>query len=141
MMKFCNLCGEEVEEFIDGCHVKDRTSFSEVEQADNEDRHMNIIHLCRVHHDMFDRTKALGIADLGYDKQLVYVRWNCCNDGICIKEPVQPLRDLSLIQWGGTGNKIKPEYIKWKNNNLECTHVKDFCAIVPPRHESEKCQR
>ena len=127
-IRICALCGDPVEHNIDGCHVKSKSEFSADQIADKEDRHMNIINLCKKHHNLFDKQKKLGIKDFGEQEQLHFVRWKHCHDGICIRLPIEQglLRNLDLIQWGGSGDKIDPDYIVWKNGKLNCSKVKQF---------------
>ena len=142
-MRTCILCGCEIEEHLDRCHVKDKAEFSEDELEDKFDRHMNLIDLCRKHHDLFDErggNGALGIADFGSDKLLYFIRWNHCVEGFCRAEPLIPLRRMDLIEWGGDGNTINPAYLKWKNKNTNCPDVKDFCSKIPPNFDFKECK-
>ena len=138
----CALCGDEVEQNIDGCHVKSKPEFTKDQIDDKEDRHMNIINLCKKHHNLFDKKKKLGIKDFDPNKQPHFVRWDHCTKGICIQLPVEQelLRNLDLIAWGGSGNKIDPDYIVWKNSELSCPKVKEFCLVDGTPFNYELCR-
>jgi predicted restriction endonuclease len=91
--KNCAICGKENTE---RAHVKDRAEFGLKE----DDKRNNIIHLCRNHHDMFDRGKI----------------------GIC------PNQELFVLKEGGEIytedpirriDHIKDEYIDFKNSNCD----------------------
>jgi hypothetical protein len=143
ILRTCILCGCEIEAHLDRCHVKDKAEFSEDEVANKFDRHMNLIDLCRKHHDLFDERRgggALGIADFGSSEQLTFIRWKHCGDGFCSAEPIEPLRRMDLIEWGGDGNTINPYYLTWKNENTNCPDVKDFCSKIPPGFDFKECE-
>jgi len=138
-LNICALCGTD--DNIEGCHVKSKRLFSYEDIDDGYDRYMNLIYLCHKHHLLFDNKKKLSIADLGPNKPIVFVRWEHCSDGFCISEPKVPIRVLELLEWGGTGDRIKPEYIRKKNKNSEVSELISFTKTIPPKYEYTVCTR
>ena len=134
-MRCCALCG--VTDNIEGCHVKPKINFDSIDISNGTDRHMNIIDLCRKHHNMFDAGN-ISIADMGKEKQLVFVRWMHCCNGYCISVPVIPLR-VNYGKWGGNRDKIKPEYIRIKNNLSSVSELIQFTSKIPPLNEYTDC--
>ena len=139
----CILCGSD--EGINDCHIKAKATFSDGDKISGEDRYMNIITLCEKHHTRgdwnLDTKKNLVIADLGADKDLVFVRWKHCKKGYCISQPKEPIRVLSYIKWGGPGDTIKPEYIKMKNKEAMVSQLIDFTSKIPPKYKYKNCEK
>lgn len=120
----CAVCGQYYVE-LDGAHVRDKSDFSEEELLDNLDRFLNIIPMCKHHHQTdFDHKRIIGLYK--GDKNLVFTRYNHCTAGVCISESFIELVNPFLESIGIDGSLIKPEYMEWKNSRLAHPPHRDF---------------
>ena len=120
----CAVCGQYHLE-LDGAHVRDKSDFSEEEILDGIDRLLNIIPMCKHHHQTdFDHKRKIGLYK--GEKNIIFTRYNHCTNGICLTESHVELVNLFLESIGDDGSHIEQEYIQWKNARLADPVHRDF---------------